>query len=173
MSRKQFYKEMTTGLRGLPRGDLRFAFGFAAVILILHVCSLAAQLYRLDRDDLPILRVLFVPRLLVVLAIMILVSAIGLWTRKAEGFFTSMVALLGVHAAYLLWYWNSRQILASYISNSFFQLHPEFVPHPILRLIGAQGWNLVVLAMAAALLIRETKTLVVILSSLRRIENQT
>ena len=86
---------MRQGLRRLSKGDLYFALGTAASLVILQFWTLVPFLYQ---DDVPVLRVLFVPSLLVIVAALALASSIGLVTRTVGGFITSLVALCAVQA---------------------------------------------------------------------------
>ena len=157
MKVKVLYAAMKGGLQSIPRRDRYFAFGVAALMVILHFTSMAPIFYQ---SDLPILRVLFVPWMLLIIGAMILISSIGLWSRTFIGFVFSLFALCGVQAAYFVWFLNSRSVMAGHRRLEFFRLNPEYLPNGAFGLIGAQRLNIAVLGIAFALFVWQTKTLV-------------
>jgi hypothetical protein len=143
----------------IPARDFYCAVVALMLATALHAYLLASEIAR-PVDELEILRSPFLPRALWLVWLCLIVSTVALWTRRLAGLLVSMFGLIGVLGTYLLWYINSDRVVKSLLIDPFYYEHPEAVPSSMLGLVGASGWNVVVLALAGLLLIWETKTFV-------------
>lgn len=97
-------------------------------------------------------------RLHISMATLLVVSCVGLWSRKALGFCISMLALLLILVGYVWWYFDSLAVLRAYHARSFLDYSVSYIQH-IGWMYKATWWNVVMLTVPAALFFWHVQTL--------------
>lgn len=157
MTNTWLQKRVLIHLRNQKPKDFYLALGFSILAVVLHTCALITEFTRIAE-----FRTLTSPTITYVFMLIelaLIVSVLGLWSRKRTGLVTSIIALLCVGVGYGLWYVYSRQTLDFLLSKSFYQLHPETLPQYPLGLIQATWLNLVVLVISGVLCVWNIRVL--------------
>lgn len=95
-----------------------------------------------------------------------IMATLGLWSRRAFGFFFSILGLLSVCIVYVWWYQGTQHFLKNSEVTEYTKLHdPFFTEMGMLR--GASWWDLLVLLVAMMLLLWQLKTLLGITRSVK------
>lgn len=133
------------------------AAGFATVVhLIWLVTGFLAFRHRLDAATMVIVdwdSSILMMHIRIGLAL--LLSVVGLWSRRVIGLFLSVLALVWVGLEYIAWFLLSTRIK----SNAGIESLPSSVPHAS-NLYGATPWNVVVLVLVIAVLVWEIGRLI-------------
>lgn len=103
----------------------------------------------------------FVETHLLGIATGLIVSGIGLWSRKFIGFLLSFLALLWVGMNYVLWYAGTLSTMRDVEIHDFSEM-PDQSQH-LLALIDATWWDMVVAAITIILFGWQIRTLIVAL----------
>lgn len=86
-----------------------------------------------------------------------IVTAVGLWLRRATGFLISLLALFWVGVVYILWHLSTLSAMREYEAQKFSQMLGQ--EQHLLALLDATWWDLVVLAITLVLFTWQIKTL--------------
>lgn len=97
----------------------------------------------------------------------LVVAAVGLWSRKAYGFFLSIIALVWAGVGYVRWYNYSVAFLRNVEVSGYADLHSPELQHTG-GLHGATWWDVAVLGAVAMLLLWHMWLLVKILMVFER-----
>lgn len=154
------FKKLTQSSRSSRPKDFRVGFFTATTIAFLHALWVAyyfgyrdGQRYWDQFQSVVEYHGTFHYELLhVSMAAALIINVVALWFRGALGWITSIAALVFVETGYLWWYLDSVRWLNTYGMDKFVELeHVWMFRH-------ATWWNMVVLAVASALLLWQLKT---------------
>lgn len=109
----------------------------------------------------------FLESYLIPITLCLCVGLIGLWLRRAIGFYLALLALTATGIFYLLWYRGTLAILRD-AELTHFSLLPD-QPQKLLPLYNATWWDLIVLAVVLIVIVWLIKILV---SRRRSLRNQ-
>jgi hypothetical protein len=100
----------------------------------------------------------FLESFLIPITIALILSVVGLWSRKGTGFLMSLVALIVIPIIYVSWYFGTRSIMRrSEIST--FEKMPDQSQH-LLTLAYATWWDVYVLLLVIVLIMWQLKAVV-------------
>jgi hypothetical protein len=161
---KETNAKVTSGLHALPPRDIKLAISVAVSAATLYVFFIAFETYRrIELIESGVFIDTTIPNMQKRIGLALIVSAVGLWSRRGVGLLISALALLWVGKEYLSWHLYSREFLSALNVSEFSQLHPEAVRHHAGNLVYATSWDLIVLIVTVVLFAWEVKTLAGIL----------
>lgn len=100
----------------------------------------------------------FLESYLMPIVVGLLLSFIGLWLRRATGFFLSLLALLWVVQVYIAWYLATLSIMRDVEITDFSRM--PFQQQQILTLNNAVWWDIAVLSVTVILCVWHIKALI-------------
>lgn len=165
------FRKLTHGLRSHSSSDFRVALGiaiFTTGVSILRVSFDLGYYYDVFKCyDSPRLlcSMSFEDSHLIAITLGLFISVIGLWSRRATGFFISLLALIWTWRIYLYWHTATLSEMRKNGLTEFSQLGNQ--KQHVLVLTNAAWWDLVVLSVTIILFIWQIKTLIMILMRTR------
>jgi hypothetical protein len=100
----------------------------------------------------------FLESFLIPITIALILSVVGLWSRKGTGFLMSLVALIVIPIIYVSWYFGTRSIMRR-AEISTFEKMPDQSQH-LLTLAYATWWDVYVLLLVIVLIMWQLKAVV-------------
>ena len=92
----------------------------------------------------------------------LIISAIGLWVRKAFSFLLSIIALVWICIIYIWWYLDTLHFIKNTEATEYTKLHDPFF-HRMGMLYGATPWDTLVLVVVVILFLWQARILIKIL----------
>ncbi|MDT4967432.1 MAG: hypothetical protein QOJ64_2169 [Acidobacteriota bacterium] len=172
MSNIKLFRNLTEGLRNLPSWDYTVALivvtlaATASALRVSFNIGYSVALY--SPDYLACIKVSrgewslgLLETYLVAISIGFFISAIGLWSRSATGFFLSLLALIWIWMNYISWHLATLSIMHANGLKDFSYMSPQ--KQHLLVLNNANWWDLVALAVTIILFVWQFKTLISII----------
>jgi hypothetical protein len=171
MLKIKLFHHLTDGLRSLWSWDYRVALSVAVIAASVSALRITFNLgynygiFKYTELTHATCCVGFLESYLIAVTAGLLISAVGLWSQRAAGFFLSLLGLVWIGIVYSLWHISTLSIMYKADIQDFSHF-PDQQQH-LLTLDSATWWDLVVLSVVITLFIWQIKTLVVILRTSR------
>lgn len=160
------WHNLTNGLSSLQTWDYRIALCVATSTAIVSALRVSFNLgynhgvfKSLDGNHMTCC-VKLLDSFLIAITIGFAVTAMGLWSQRATGFFLSLLALFCVLGFYVLWHRSTLSLLPRMEVQDFSQLPNQ--GQQLLVLLDATWWDLAVLAITIFLFAWQIKTLLTV-----------